>query len=824
MANDRISQLPVEAAVSPTSGAARTSQEPVEVAVSPTSGQARISQAPAEVIVSPTSGRARTSQVAVEALVQFVNVQDIAPGLIDRTAVAHDPTVSTTGNQFVTLGLLPQPGIAFTPSVGFPGEVELPLIDRTAQAAFITVASAQGVTLGLINRTAATFTPTVLLAELQVLSLGLLDQTAVAFEPAVLHTEVVNGHTTPIETIVELFYDGVDFIDDVVYSDAAFITQANGIAGTCRVRVKDTPNTRSFTAGKELLLRVNGENVWRGYIATIRRTFAFDAEDRSTPKARFFILDGWDINILFTKRTVFQKSNPINLVGRLYRTNNTPDTQVLQDLFEEFLDLSSDGLNTTKLVENVGVVNIDHPAAPIQPSENWANSMRGIASLTNSIWYIDPDKCVVHTDVDTPNAEWDLSTQPDGVTSIGFRDMELIGDGTGLINDALIWGLALGGSDIVFTREEDATSIAAHGRWQYGELNGSMYKQATVNRRAESIVDGSPLSKRGAKNDKVSVSCTVFNHGFRVAQKVDFTAETFGFNDVIPIRRMDITFATKTDVRYRLYLSHEIDTPWNYFDNYYYDFKFPGLPGFGGWLFPPILPPNICDPADFLLSTSGGQFSCIIDDSGAEGCFSWNQTLGQGDAVFLYGGATYKARYLADRAGGNEMEVFITEVSGAPVASYVHMGKITDGNAFGPAAEDTFTVPAGFTSFYGVGVGTSGYMGYEAAGMSVSAEVTYVSGPDPRFEFIDCQDGDPGYAGLGDSQENQNGDGTSVIYTLTGPYVPGSTIVFLGGFFQRPGHEYTESNPAAGEITFTTAPLNAEAIVVFYSATGEEAA
>ena len=51
MANDRISQEPVETILSPTSGKARTSQEPVEAILSPTSAKARASQLVVEVIV-----------------------------------------------------------------------------------------------------------------------------------------------------------------------------------------------------------------------------------------------------------------------------------------------------------------------------------------------------------------------------------------------------------------------------------------------------------------------------------------------------------------------------------------------------------------------------------------------------------------------------------------------------------------------------------------------------------------------------------------------------------------------------------------------------
>lgn len=400
---------------------------------------------------------------------------------------------------------------------------------------------------------------------------------------------------------VELLYDGVDIIDDVVISDAAFSSQVNGIPGQCRVRVKDTPNTAAFVAGKELLLKVDGDNVWRGYVAMIRRTFAFPAEDRSTEKPRFFVLDGFDINILFRKRVVFDQSNPIDLIGPRYATDNTPDTTALTDLFTDFLDLSGDGLDTSTLIENVGYVNIDHPASPIQPSGTWEGTMKNITSLTNAIFYIDPDLNVVHTDVDTPSAALDLSDQP-GVGAVGYREMEIVHDGTNLINDALIWGIALGGNNVVISREEDAVSIADHGRWQFGELNGGMYKQLTVDRRADSIVDGSPLSKRGAKNDRVSVVCTVFADGFRPTQKVDFTSNVFGFTDVIPIRRMDITFVNPQALRYRLFLSHEIDMPWGFFDNYFYKFPGIGLPPL-----PDIDIPGIPEPG------GDGECDCLVD-------------------------------------------------------------------------------------------------------------------------------------------------------------------------------------------------------------------
>ncbi len=858
MANDRISQLPVEGITAPTSGKARTSQEPVEGIVAPTSAKARESQVVVEGITKPTSAKARASQLVVEAVVQVVNVQDVqlglinqtgvtfaptvaittqrpSPNFINQTAVAFAPTVSTVGAQTVTLPLLTVVGVPFAPSVAFTGQISFPyLIDRLgdvtperivggsigALALTPSVASSQTVALPRISRTPTLFAPTVSTPSLQTITLGLLNYTGVAYAPFVARTTTDGeGHVVPDDNVVEILLDGVDIADDVVVSSAEFSSSANGISGQCHFRVKDTPNTRAFVIGKELLLRVNGLNVWRGYVSSVKRVYAFEAEDRAVLKARFFDIEGWDINILFTKRIVYERANPARLGARLYSADNTSDLVVLRDLFDDFLALDADGLNTTKLVEHVGSVNIDQPANPITPAYPWMATMRSITALTNAIWYIDPDKCVVHTDVDTPNAPWALSDAPNNTTSLGYREMTLINDATQMVNDALIWGLMLGGDHVAFHREEDATSETAHGRWQYGELNGSMYKTATVTRRAESIVDGSPLSKRGAKDDKVSLAVTTFQDGFRVAQKVDFTSEVFGFNDVIPIRRMDINFVSRHKLRYRLFISHEIDMPWNGFDNYYYNYAIPDIPV--PVLPPPPkpLPPDICDPDDFIVGDEGGQLFCTINPAilGGDRCYSYNIDTGIGDLIFLYAGATYEAHYLANRAGGNGMGVAVVAVGGAPVVSGVNMGKITDGNAFGPAAQQEFTVPVGFTGYYKFWLQADNYVGYINDGMQGSVSVSYVSGPDPRFVDKNCSEGDPGFNGIGDSTENIV-PSSALVYTLSGAYVPGTTVVFVNGFFQRPGHEYTESNPAAGEITFAVAP--AGPIVVYYSAAG----
>jgi hypothetical protein len=337
-------------------------------------------------------------------------------------------------------------------------------------------------------------------------------------------------------------------------------------------------------------------------------------------------------------------------------------------------------------------------------------------------------------------------------------------------------------------------------------------------------VDGSPLSKRGAKDDKVSVACTVFTNGFRVAQKVDFYSEAHAFNDVIPIRRMDITFVTKQDLRYRLYLSHDIDMPWNFFDNYYYNYDLPGIGGINIVWPPPILVPKVCDPEDFFLGTSGGDFACIIPGSppGQNGCTTITGPT-SGDLVNLYSGATYQVEYVVDFAGAYALGGALAATGGAPLWGQVNFGYFNDHGTIYQSEEFEVSPDAapGQGGLYGLLLSATPHSNHIHVGASLSARVRYVSGPDPRFENIECVDGDTGYGGLGDSNENQAGDGTSLVFVLTGAYVPGSTRVFVGGFFMRPGFEYTESDPEAGEITFTVAPTALTSVTVFYQAVGE---
>jgi hypothetical protein len=365
---------------------------------------------------------------------------------------------------------------------------------------------------------------------------------------------------------VDLLINGVSYWADTVYESCHFESQVNGVAGPCAFRVRDPDRTKTFVPGQTILLTVDGNAVWRGFVSMVNRVFVFPALNVSDfGLARFIDIVGTDINILLLKRIVSNQTTPTNVEGPLVAAH-TPDSTAIATLFAGWLDLSGDGLNTTTLVENVADTTWTESGTLWEGSDTWSQAMQSIANLPAAIYYIDPDKNFVYTDVDTPSAPFNLSDQPNGTTTRGYREMEVLKDGTGLANDVMAWGMGYGSQTPVFVRDTDATSQAVHGLWQQSQISFGVYKQATIDRIAQSIIDGSPQNKRGAKNDRVAVQCVTYVPGLRPAQKVDFTSNVFGFNDVIPIRKMEIDFPAADTPKYTLTLSHEIDTPFGFFD------------------------------------------------------------------------------------------------------------------------------------------------------------------------------------------------------------------------------------------------------------------
>lgn len=375
-------------------------------------------------------------------------------------------------------------------------------------------------------------------------------------------------------TQVHIRVNGADITDDVIFSDASFTTFVNGQVGTFRFRVKDTDRTRSFTTGDEVTLDIDGVRRFGGFVASPARSFFFPVEDTSdiTRVARQLVFVGVDYNVLFDKRVVYDKDRPANVALRSW-PEDTEDRTIIKYVVDHYTDLYDDGI-THDAVEHVGFPNPDHRGVVGSGGLKLGDIMREVNRLIGAVWYISPSKELTWTDVDTPNASKSLSDHPAGGTEIGFRDFSHVSNGTKLANDAFVWGSAQGSRRLVFAREQDAASIAAHGRWQYGEYTAQMYKQASVDLRAETVVYGTPQNKRGGKDDAISWMATTYDPAFVIGQKVTIESEVFGVSDVVPIRKMTITFPTKTSPKFEMVISHEIDEPWNTFEFIFPRFNF----------------------------------------------------------------------------------------------------------------------------------------------------------------------------------------------------------------------------------------------------------
>lgn len=391
--------------------------------------------------------------------------------------------------------------------------------------------------------------------------------------------------------------NGIDITNDVVFADAEFSTQASGSPGLCKFRLKDTSYELSFTVGQSLTLDVDGVRVWSGWVQSVKRGFFFPYSGspvQSRPMARMLSIEGVDYNVLFRKRFCYDKANPANGFLKSWPVDTHDDVQI-RYLCEHHLDLSGDGINYTTKVLHVGTPNPDARGNPAGPGWSWGDAMTAIGRYPGAIFYIDPDGYLVYADVDIENAAYSLSDTPDvDAGSLGYRDMQILHNGSNLVNDAMVWGVGQGDNHVKFRRTRDQASLDAHGLWQAGDFRGDLWRQASVDHRSHSFVYGSEQNRRGAKDDAISIVATIFRPAFRVADKVRFISRTFGFEDVIPVRSVRVTFPTKKDVKFELTLSHMIDTPWNTME----------------FWFPPIPKPEVVKPP-----RPGSECACGITDT-----------------------------------------------------------------------------------------------------------------------------------------------------------------------------------------------------------------
>lgn len=374
-------------------------------------------------------------------------------------------------------------------------------------------------------------------------------------------TQLPQAACGPYDGPVTILYDGLDFTSCVVFEATKFKSAANGQVGSCVIRVKDAGQGFIFTAGHTIELYVAGFREWGGYVAQVKRGYFTLNIDTGAPEetVKYFEISGVDWNVLFQKRVLFDKVDP-TVVELTSFPRDTDDDVVLKYYASQHLDLSGDQLDTESLVEHVGTPSTDVHVSG-KAGWTWGQFVQHMRFNTGAIDYINPDRKVVHTDVDTPTAPFGISDAP-GDGQIGCRELEIDELGTKLRNEAFVWGAGQGNSQVTFAHLTDSASVDEHGVWQVGTFSVSMWRQATVDRVADSLIYGSPQNRRGGKDPALAVKCVIFEPGLRVADKVEFESVVHGYADTLPVRSIEIDFPEKNP-RYQVVMSHLIDDPWS---------------------------------------------------------------------------------------------------------------------------------------------------------------------------------------------------------------------------------------------------------------------
>jgi hypothetical protein len=376
---------------------------------------------------------------------------------------------------------------------------------------------------------------------------------------------------------ISISYDGTPITpaDDaghtgVVYAPTSFTSEINAVPGTCQVVVRDPHVVYNFQTGREIQLVIDGTPAWGGYLTQIARRHFFP--DTVAPA---WVLSGVDYNVVFDKRVVRDVGSYTNQIESL--PGDTKDGEALRQLLTDYSDM--DDFTGGEIDDVVCVSPRADPSEDCDPDEKWAWTQQGekirvtfddFSRMSSAMYWIDGAKVVHYHSIETLLNSWGFSDHPNNTTSFGFRDAEMIEDGSTIVNDALIWGgselAGVGGT--VFKRTQDSGSQSTHGRWQIGETHvgeKNFGLQGGVTARANAIVLGPPGAdifnvQKGLRYPGWQVDATWFHHRvpgiLHPGQIVPLDFSVFGDTRPLPLRSLSINFPTikedsKTYVQYR---------------------------------------------------------------------------------------------------------------------------------------------------------------------------------------------------------------------------------------------------------------------------------
>lgn len=376
-------------------------------------------------------------------------------------------------------------------------------------------------------------------------------------------------------------YEGDDITADVDLKTARAVARTNGGVGEAIVKVLDKTHTYEpgyFHAGGTLELYIGGTRVWDGWVFRAGRTWAFDVDDTTNPTAtpRYWLLRGLDRNLLLQRRFIYNQEDPADASGIPDFPFGTTDKVALEQMLTDFTDLEIDldinEISTPSEQESFVLGQIGAPVGML---------FEDCSKVTGGVYYVGPDRILHYADDLAITAPFSLSDTPaDDAGSVGYREIEDELASEEMANDALVWGAGRGSAQPNFARYEKTSSITAYGRWQWSDTWSGMYKRASLQKRAETYVEGSTNHLRGHGEPIPETRCVIFEPGIVAGMVVRIRHHTYGVNQVLPVREVTMTFPTPHAVRYELLLALSYDSPFGIVDNWWGDEDIPiGDPG-----------------------------------------------------------------------------------------------------------------------------------------------------------------------------------------------------------------------------------------------------
>lgn len=358
-----------------------------------------------------------------------------------------------------------------------------------------------------------------------------------------------------------------DITDDCVFEACWFSGLMGGVPGRFNVKVRDPDQTYDFVTGSEITLTVDGVLLFGGFITIVNMGHFAPAAPIPDPvsdyQLRTWTLTGPDYNILFDKR-VWRDTG--DYLGFIDLSAFVTDGAILREAIDNYADMSG--------YDSSGIVDIaDIPTGDVlQQGDPLRKEFENLSLFGGAVWYIRPDKKVIYVPYDDVVKRWGFSDVPNRIpitvspdeyqgATYPFREVTGQEDATYMANDALIWGGTAPASDgIVFSRTQDAGSIAAHGRWQIGETHFGerlFAIQDQVDARSDVIVNGPPGAdvtgqQKGLKNPQQQFTFKWFSADvpllsgtpdhIRPGDIVTIVLDVFDTTVLLPVRELRISF------------------------------------------------------------------------------------------------------------------------------------------------------------------------------------------------------------------------------------------------------------------------------------------